>query len=389
MSGASSHSAGGQLAGYLWQVRRALLELMRADTGTAVQIETRDDIVICSISGTTYACLQAKHSLDAGSLSPSSVEIWKSLRAWVDNGEPDGSGNAERIGLVATNSVDPNGLLAPFLGVSSASPSRIEIDELRKELDAISLNAPNKKLRLAYDAWKGLTYPRRTALLEKFRIEDGQAPLAAIDTELDKCSVIHVRPEHLRKFTEQLIGWFERRVDESLGTHGATISVEDLRQQVFEMVDALPTNLTFTASAHSKHPDPDAELQRRLRYLRQLELLDANEAVRVAAVHSRFRAVTERDIHLQRAVCGQDDLSVFDEDLRDFWLPVFSAPHETSQILKGWAVFEKCMAYSTSVAGASAPRFLVHGSFHELAHRRDGIGWHPDYLTQLKEENEE
>jgi len=373
----------------MWQVRRALLELMRADTGTMVQIETRDDIVICTTSGEVLVSLQAKHSVDPGSLSPSSVEVWKSLRAWIDVGEPGRRDNAGCLAIVATQAVPASGLLGPFRGIPGTTPSPSACVGLRESLDRIAQAQPNQALKKAYAAWRSLALDKRELLLGKLRILDAQKQLSAIDGELQKCSSTHVRPEHLVAFTEQLIGWFEGRVAESLGTDGVTISKEQLREQVFLMMDSLSQTLTFDVFARAEHPEPAAEVESRPRYLRQLELLNAAESACGAALQTRFRAIAERDNHLQRSVRGRIDLDLFDQDLTDFWGPVFDAPRGESLEAQGWDVYRACMAYSPSIAATAAPRFLVCGTFHDLADRVDGIGWHPDYEALLEEEGDE
>lgn len=79
----TTHSAGGPLAGYIWQLHRALLALLDADFGDEVQIEISDDIAIVR-HGEIVTASQAKHSLEEGTLTIKSTEWWKTLRVWIN-----------------------------------------------------------------------------------------------------------------------------------------------------------------------------------------------------------------------------------------------------------------------------------------------------------------
>jgi hypothetical protein len=96
-------SAAGQAAGYHFQVQRGLLSLIAGDDGTAVAMETLDDLVVEGDAGAVREFEQLKHSIRSGSLTERSRPLWKALDAWmdlVDHGTLDDVG---KLILVATD----------------------------------------------------------------------------------------------------------------------------------------------------------------------------------------------------------------------------------------------------------------------------------------------
>lgn len=81
----NSYSAPGPMAGYLYQVRLALLWSIRQSRQKdfVVSIETLDDVSFTA-DQEPISVLQAKHSLHAtATLGDLSSDLWKTLRIWM------------------------------------------------------------------------------------------------------------------------------------------------------------------------------------------------------------------------------------------------------------------------------------------------------------------
>src|SRR4051812_12939767 len=84
--GQMEHSAAASAAGYLYQCQAALLELLRRgwdEPELVLFLERLDDVEIQG--GDAREALQIKHhSGAAGSLSDSSVDLWRTIAVWLD-----------------------------------------------------------------------------------------------------------------------------------------------------------------------------------------------------------------------------------------------------------------------------------------------------------------
>jgi len=86
MSSASQHNAGGSMAGYLFQSRLALLrglQMVKKKANGSISIEKFDDVAF-EDDDFSKCLIQAKHSINSKSLSDKSVDLWKSLKVWMD-----------------------------------------------------------------------------------------------------------------------------------------------------------------------------------------------------------------------------------------------------------------------------------------------------------------
>ena len=79
----ATHSAPGPLAGYLFQVERALFRLATGGRGTVVGIETLDDVATIDRQGRTIL-EQDKHYISRHvPLADRSKEFWNTLGIWL------------------------------------------------------------------------------------------------------------------------------------------------------------------------------------------------------------------------------------------------------------------------------------------------------------------
>jgi hypothetical protein len=84
----NKHDAAGSVVGYLYQTSWALLELIsqkRADA--SLTLEMLDDVE-WDADGSAAELIQVKHHATPGGLGNKSVDLWRTLNVWLDNGSP-------------------------------------------------------------------------------------------------------------------------------------------------------------------------------------------------------------------------------------------------------------------------------------------------------------
>ena len=80
-----NHQAPGQMLGYLYQVRYALVLLLaNDDENQQISIEKFDDVAF-SNDDTPAKMIQIKHRLrKGGDLSDTSTDLWRTIKSWID-----------------------------------------------------------------------------------------------------------------------------------------------------------------------------------------------------------------------------------------------------------------------------------------------------------------
>jgi len=384
----TSFSAGPSMAGYLWQVGLALIEGLRTPELKKIEIETDDDVVLRRAGGELYAAVQAKHSLDPGSLTTSSPELWKTLRVWSEDAKKPSTQRAKTLVLLTTHSVAANSTLKALQeGVKKSVP---EFSALRKDLDTIAKNAGNKELVSSYQAWMSLSESRKDELLQRAVVRDAQLPLNEMKAQLDAMLVDRgIRKTRVVAFRDELLGWFSGLVAERIGKNGIAILKDELNDRYADLVDHFtPFDLPDTAGS-LQHPALEEELAANPTYVRQLKLIDAREPIVTEAVHSHHRATKQRDDWMEMELVSALKLIQFDRDLTNKWKQARAFALQTGgqHVQVGLAILQECMKYRGAGLGSNVYTHVSCGSYHMLADVPQ-LGWHPSYATLLQEQSQ-
>jgi hypothetical protein len=376
------------LAGFEWQLRRALLALFGLRVGQVLEIEVIDDVSVRLEDGTLLTALQTKHALGEGSLTARSPEWWKTLRVWTQ------LLTAGKVGpdtaLVLCTPLGAGEGIAPLTG----QPSGDDVIAICSALDEIAAEAPNEKLSAAYSAWNGLSPGQKLALLHRVRIEAAEPRLAELRPKIDEeLARVSFRDHQIPAARQRILGWLNETVDVRLGLGGCKIAFEDFRTALTDIREtALPSNLV-PLMADAPVPPLEEEDMADPIYLRQLRLLEASAEDRQFAVAMLHRAVAERDNWLNQSLVGTSALSAFRGELKNVWTrerlrATRTAPKTEPEAVKvGWEVHDACGAHSAQISGSPAPPHMTVGTFYLLSNAppdEPEIGWHPEYVVRLK-----
>ncbi len=387
----SVHNAAHSLAGYLWQVRRAFAQLLSADFGQTIGIETDDDYTLTS-GGRPVLLFQAKHSFTAGQIGLRSTALWKSLRVWIDLANRSGLANGIGLNITTTASVEYE--LSQSL--SAAKTSAEAVDAVRAQLDEIAVTGGNASLAKAHGAWLSADIAVRELVLRSLTIEADQADLTALqDTIRLQLLRLGIRDgEGLVRIFRGLTGWFQTEVERRLDANGALIAFDELNEQLADLRSYW--TLTSLPVAHAAAPGPLLEVERDKmpQYLRQMALLNAKDAELQAAINMFHRATNERSQWLNSRITASASLAAFDADLANTWsakrqkIERRGQDSESDEQTRGFALYDECMDYRGTIAGISAPAHVANGSFHMLADDSASpppLGWHPRYAELLED----
>ncbi|WP_206190840.1 ABC-three component system protein [Streptomyces phaeochromogenes] len=399
MAQAGTHSAAGQMIGYLYQCELALLELAERswdDPAAEVRMEVLDDIEFLHGSGTPAELLQSKHRGAAGQLSETGKDFWRSVASWIDALNTLGNPGAESMPLLrlVTTQVAAEGTFYYLLrrGDQRDVPAALARMEEVAAADAPKTTADERKMFL------DLSPSQRYRFVDALVISDGAPVMSDLDPSLAKA--MGIRANQHDAVLDQIKGWWYRVAVRLLerkdpARRRASVSAQELLCRLDEVSDQFAgENLPITEE---------------LRRLTTAEIAAYNDDLVVAQMRwiglkDRRIATYLRDYHHARAQRSEwlrtfkiteDGLADYEQRLWDEWDHIFGDltddldddSDESDKHAVGKDVLRKTMdkvADEPARLGSNTVGWVGRGTMHSLADRAEsdeGPGWHPDFSS--------
>lgn len=389
MSNGSSFSAAASAAGYLYQVRLALLEsLTRLRVGDAfsVSIETLDDVAFDT--GTSFELLQAKHHInDQANLTDSSADLWKTIRVWAD-ALTSGILTPDGCCFLVTTSTVKSGSIASYL---QSGPNR-DISKAITRLNSIAASSPSKTNKVSYEAYRALRPDQKEALLEAVFIVDSSPNILDLESRLKKELYHAVDIEFLDSFVSRLEGWwFSRTVTQLLDPAPKWILSEELEAEKRNLRDQFrKDNLPVDEDVLSE--TVDAASYQDQAFVHQLRLAGIGSKRIYYAIREFYRAFTQRSRWISESLVFVGELGKYEDRLIEEWELAFAQMEDEL----GVSAAEEAKTKAASqlykwVETHSHPTIrervvnpvIARGTYQILANRLD-VGWHPDFSKRIK-----
>lgn len=372
-------SAGGQMAGYLWQAAEACRRALTGPHDAVVKIEIEDDLSVATMDGVILSCEQLKHSEYDQSISESSPVWWQAIDAWIRGPAPEKS----KLRLVTTSKLQTNSLLASCYQPTRLPPWESLLDEMNRKAS----EASNRQLaeKGVYARWSDLKHDQRK-LLNRIEIAGSQSRLAATNDQLDETLMDRgVSPEIVSQVRESLVGAFMARLTKSLDSGGFEVSVKDMNADFLE--------------AHARHAElgkyefPDLEytddevhalqVEHHQHLIPQLAAIKRDQQSTIArALKNWFEARARRQKFMDGAPHEIQDLQTHDKNLEDYCLTLHEEHlpvNDTEHALEvGRGVHSSCMKYQSKLGRTDPPLQFTQGSYHEMSNALR-LKWNPSY----------
>lgn len=390
----NTHTAPGQMAGYLFQPDRALVLLCSCKSKESVSIELVDDVAAVDDNNNVIYREQDKSSIQAEGqpFKDRSKDLWNTLMIWI-NEIKAGTLKIEttRLVCVTNKKLDKNSLInkiaaakkdeeiasvllllksaatLPPLGIKEIIESVIAEGEiLRQLIPQITVIEEN-------------TYETRTTEIAE----------ALSLTDNIKDNVI-----------ESLRGWLNQSILKQLEKGQAPIIKKSDFNNRFEKAVKKETDdrlifkiKSFVQSSINK-VERDTAANRT--FVKQLELIehpDKNEIL-LDAIDDFLCSESERTRLTLRGDLDREDLSEMDEACKERWKEAFrrkraSLRMEISEVEMAELAFEiydsTISGYISTLRGFATNSYLTKGTFHRLADIPE-IGWHPDWEKYFPKE---
>lgn len=384
-----SHDAPGSMAGYLYQVRYALLRALeeaRRNPGRMLLIEKFDDVAFAE-EGQPVELIQTKHHLSKGDVSDRSVDVWRTLSVWIDRlgQDPTGAANT-RLVLVTTNTA-PDGSALSMLRKSSVPRDEEAALDLLLRAAERSQNAVTEGAR---EAFLSMSDTERKILVGNMWVFDEMPDIVDVREEIEEILHYSAQADQLQTFADELEGWWFSRVVGALGgTDASEIAVVSVERKVSELRERFKVgNLMVDEALEAMTPDTAAGSGERT-FVRQLWLVDVSDREVEATVYDYYRAIAQRSRWARENLLLDGEAERYDRKLFDAWQRRFlghmaDVDGETEEVEKralGRGVFRWSREYQKPFRNRDE-LWLSSGSFQMLADVVR-VGWHPEFEQRL------
>ena len=387
-----SHQASEQMLGYIYQIYYALRFLILCEHDTdQICIEKFDDISVSHVNGSfSYAQLKL-HKKTAGDLSDSGVDLWRTLRVWLDAISEDHSLLTNTAFFLITTAAPAENSIAKEL--QSETPSYERIYSTLENIANTSKNQTTAKARESF-----LNYDKSSilALLKRISIITSAPDILEVISRIKSSIRLSCPIGSEDEVFERLTGWWNDVIIEGLSNENPTfISKLELRRKLSNIArqyydDNLPINIP------SNFPLPTLPPSAPPVFVKQIRLIQHTENTVQNARRDYYRAYEQRSRWVRDSLIALDDLDTYDDHLSDEWARHFDEmeidvsslpnPKETDLQRYGSQLYRTVMHSRQHIREKCTEPFIMRGSYHLLADQQK-VGWHRYYKERLQDDN--
>lgn len=387
MTSSNQFDATGSLAGYLYQCRLALLlglQTVKKKPNGQISIEKFDDIAFDN-DNIAECIIQAKHNITPKTLSDSSVDVWKTLRIWVQDFKEGIITNSETKRLLITTAIALENSAVSKLRSGSSKEDRVSARTSLQETARKSKNLASESGRKAF---LDLTDEEADLLIASIQVIDAYANLPDVNGDIEGELRI-VAPNHSDKVTEALEGWWLKIVAKRLvGEETRQIPLQDILKKAHEIggwfrPDGLP--VSDPEDFGDKPYDPNDESET---YVKQMRLVQLPDNIVQRGIRDFYRSNAQRSKWARESLLLDGEASRYDEKLQDQWERRFAADccdagasNDEDKRKIGRTVYFWASQQQVGFRNV-VETWITAGSFHGLADRLK-VGWHPDFSDHL------
>ena len=371
------------MAGYLYQARYALLRGLqegRKNPGYAISIERFDDVAFEN-DGSPVELIQTKHHCVAGNISDLSVDLWKTLKVWMDGVKGDPAGAADtRFVLITTNTAADGSAMSSLRCTDHCR----DPDRAIELLLAAARKSTADVTREARSQFLALEPTMRSLLVRSIWIFDNAPNIIDVREEIEE--ELRYSSEQIGSFTDYLEGWwFNRIIIALMDPSYATIPLNDISRKIFELqenfgVGRLPLDDTIDAMPPVTKLPSDERV-----FVRQMNLVGVSDSEILVAIHDYYRASEQRSRWARENLLLDGEANRYDRGLQDDWRRRFHArvadlgDHCDNDAKKqaGKEVLRWASCYQRPLRNRDET-WLSSGSLQILSDTLR-VGWHPDY----------
>lgn len=388
------HQAAEQMTGYLYQVRYALQLLLENENDNyRISIEKFDDVSFHD-SGTPKELIQLKHHLNrAGSLSDSSVDLWRTLKVWLDMVSEDCTIlQSSDFFLVTTSSVREESV-SKILSENQFNGEE-EIRNVYNRLKEVAETSTNETNKSFYQCFLRTDKNLVLELLSHVTIIPKADTIVDSEKRIRKIIRYSCRPRQEDFIYERLEGWWFRKVINFLTSDQPQfVDQQQVRNKINDISneyrdDNLPVDEDIEFFDISREDNSINEI-----FLEQLHILNIKNILLKSASNDYYRACKQRTRWVRDELIYLDELAKYDIKLISEWEIAFAWMedflgnevniNDEEKIKAGKKLYKEMMDKNIYIREHCQKPFIMRGSYHILANKLK-VGWHIDYKEILK-----
>lgn len=382
----AKHSAAGPYLGFALQPVRAFYHLLASPRGSSVSLEFQDDVAVHYPDG-SLRLEQTKSALKQNPVADWAPDLWNTFNNWL---------KMLRSGAVLPGKADFSLYVAPpktgaFVEALTSSVDAKTIDAqigtIRAEL--ANLKKPPAcldKLQPFLDA----TQDEQLAIVSRFALEPSARDPLEVIRDILRPSVADA---HVDIIIESGIGQAKQSYDRLIQTGEVPILSADAFRRDFHAF-IRRNNMPGLLTSFSDKPDDTLLtdiVSTRPVFIRQLELVGAPKDDCLRAVSDFLQTSADKADWAERGLIFAGSLGTWDDDLlRKHSMvrgDVSDLHSDKSPEVQGRLIYRQCAQHQSPLEGRAVPGHFVHGSFNDLADRRQ-LGWHADFNALLDGEEQ-
>jgi len=387
---ASQFSASEPALGYLYQLRYALLQILRLPEETTCFIEKDDDIDFTDADeGRILASL--KHKAKGDTLTDLSPDFWKSVRIWLtDYLKEKKTASPAKYFLFTTGKVQVGSLLASFL------PNTTLGENLSARITGVLRGSESKTINKTKDLLAKLPQDQWPDFFRRITIYDCQERIQDIPELIITEKLRTVRPQFRRPVYERLEGWWTnqcielltgRRLDPFRSSEVSEV-LSSITEQFRE--DNLP--IDFEKAEPKEGVDPDSDDRY---FVKQLRAIGLRSERLTRAILDYYRAFEQRGSWLRENVTLTGEIEKYDDRLVDEWARIREIVFEELKADSPEDVLQmtgrKLLNTLTTsdhpnlrIRTEVTATYVVMGSYHILANEdTPRVHWHPRFTERM------
>lgn len=376
-----SHQASQQMLGYLYQVVYALYLIISCeDNNDQIGIERFDDVSF-EKDGTPKELIQLKHHVTLGKLTDSSVDLWRTLKVWMDSQEI--LEEDTKLLLITTASA-PKGSVASLL---KADEQARNYKKAYDKLMDVAKRSTNNAILNACNTFKKIDRSEGLRLVKRIIVLDGATDITDTDSKIKSYLEIAVKPKYEDEVLTALKGWWFQQCIIGLCSPGLKlISKNEVTREIQRLVkkydiEYLPIDSDINSLRYDVNKDST--------YVKQLGLLKIDdEDILESAASDYIKADVQRSKWIREDPSLSDELGEYDRNLIDRWHHLFIAMKmglldEPDKIKAGRKLYRETMTQDFPIRADRREPFIMCGSYQKLSDNLK-VGWHKDYHKLLK-----
>jgi len=389
---ASQFSASEPALGYLYQLRYALLQILRLPEETTCFIEKDDDIDFTDADeGRILASL--KHKASGDTLTDLSPDFWKSVRIWLTNylNETKKPSSAKYI-LCTTGKVQVGSFLTAFL------PDASLVENFSARITGVLGGSESKTIKKTTDLLATLPQDQWPDFFRRITIYDSLERIQDIPDLIITEKLRTVRPQFRRPVYERLEGWWTNECIELLTGRRQdpfrSSEVSEMLSSITEQFreDNLPIDFEDAEPKQGVNPDSDDRF-----FVKQLRAIGLRSDRLRRAILDYYRAFEQRGKWQRENVTLTGEIGEYDDRLVDEWARIREIVFEE---LKADSSEEILQATGRKLLNDLSTRdhpnlriradvtatYVVMGSYHMLANEETPrVHWHPRFNERTAE----